>query len=129
MMASGFLLRRGFFVSRRTRERKNSPFSHRPQCTLFTPPSLNSTHQKKCITVVFDSSWDDCNTYETKREKKCLCKVLVRGRGGGWQTSRVMVYVKMVNESARGTTSSSEPLLFFSYCYYIASIEYPGGVL
>ena len=115
-------------MSRRTRERKNSPFSHRPQCTLFTPPSLNSTHQKKYITIVFDSSWDDCNTYETKREKKCLCKVLVRGRGGGgWLTSRVMVYVKMVNESARGTTSSSEPLLFFNYCYYIASIEYPGG--
>ena len=47
MMASGFLLRRGFFVSRRTRERKNSPFSHRPQCTLFTPPSLNPTPPKK----------------------------------------------------------------------------------
>ena len=54
----------------------------------------------------------------------------MRGRGGGgWLTSRVMVYVKMVNESARGTISSSEPLLFFNYCYYIASIEYPGGVL
>ena len=38
-----------------------------------------------------------------------------------------MVYVKMANESARGTTSSREPLLFFDYCYYIASIEYPGG--
>ena len=47
--------------------------------------------------------------------------------GGGWLTSRVMVYVKMVNENARETTSSSEPLLFFNYCYYIASIEYPGG--
>ena len=32
--------------------------------------------------------------------------------GGGWLTSRVMVCVKMVNESARGTTSSLEPLLF-----------------
>ena len=52
-----------------------------------------------------------------------------KGGGGGWLTSRVMVYVTMVNESARGTTSSSEPLLFFNYCYYIASIEYPGGVL
>ena len=49
--------------------------------------------------------------------------------GGGDLTSRVMVYVKIVNESARGTTSSSEPLLFFNYCYYIASVEYPGGVL
>ena len=48
-------------VIRRTRERKNSPFSHRPQCTLFTPPSLNPTPPKKCITIVFDSYWDDCN--------------------------------------------------------------------
>ena len=47
--------------------------------------------------------------------------------GEGGVTSRVMVYVKIVNESARGTTSSSEPLLFFNYCYYIASIEHPGG--
>ena len=53
-----------------------------------------------------------------------MCKEL---GGEGGLTRRVMVYVKMVNESARGTTSSSEPLLFFNYCYYIASIEYPGG--
>ena len=49
------------------------------------------------------------------------------GGGGGGLTSRVMVYVKMVNESVRGTTSSSEPLLFFNYFYAIASIEYPVG--
>ena len=47
--------------------------------------------------------------------------------GGGELTSRVMVYVRIVNESARGTTSSSEPLHFLNYYYYIASIEYPGG--
>ena len=49
------------------------------------------------------------------------------GMGGGGLTSRVMVYVKMVNESARGTTSSSEPLVFFNYFYAIASKEYPVG--
>ena len=43
-------------------------------------------------------------------EKNVCEKILVRG--GGWLTSRVMVYVKMVNESALGTTSSSAPLLF-----------------
>ena len=53
--------------------------------------------------------------------------MLVRGRGANKSRYLVMVYVKMVNESARGTTSSSEPLLFFNYYYYIASIEYPGG--
>ena len=44
-------------------------------------------------------------------------------RGGGGLTSRVMVYVKMMNESARGTTSSFAPLLFLT----IAIIRIPSG--
>ena len=48
------------------------------------------------------------------------------GRRGGEEeglTSRVMVYVKMMNESARGTTSSSASLLFL----IIAIIRIPSG--
>ena len=46
-----------------------------------------------------------------------------RRGGGGGLTSRVMVYVKMMNESARGTTSSFAPLLFL----IIAIIRIPSG--
>ena len=62
MTASGFLLRRGFFVSRRTGERKKFTIfgiDHNAPCLLRLP--LIPPHQKKCITIVFDSSWDDCN--------------------------------------------------------------------
>ena len=36
---------------------------------------------------------------------------LGEGRGGGGLTRRVMLYVKMVNESAQGTTSSMQRAL------------------
>ena len=49
-----------------------------------------------------------------------MCKDL---GGEGALTSRVMVYVKMMDESARGTTSSSAPLLFL----IIAIIRMPSG--
>ena len=66
--------------------------------------------------MVFDSSWgDDCNTQEKKNREKCLCKDL---GGEGRLTSRVMVYVKMMNESARGDDFVLCALTFFNYCYY-----------
>ena len=42
-------------------------------CTLFTP------HPKFCITIVFDSSWYDCNTLE-KLDKKIM-QTFGGGRG------------------------------------------------
>ena len=46
------------------------------------------------ITIVFDFSWDDCNTQE---KLKTMVMYFFFGWGGGGGTICIMVSVKMVN--------------------------------
>ena len=54
---------------------------------------LPSPPYKFCLTIVFDFSWDDCNT-QKKLETMVMDKL---GGGGGAATRCIVVYVKMVN--------------------------------
>ena len=70
----------------------NPLFSHRSKCTFVFPPippppppkkkkKRKKEKEKKCITIVFDFSWDDRNTQEK------LETIVIQ----------IMVYVKMIN--------------------------------
>ena len=52
---------------------------------VYLPPPY-----KFCLTIVFDFSWDDCNT-----QKKL--ETMVMEKLGGGATRCIVVYVKMVN--------------------------------
>lgn len=85
--------KRIFCVIRRTREREklhhfhidhNAPYLPRLPLTSSPPPS---PHQKKCITTIFDSSWDDLIPRRQKG-KKPFVQNFGEGRGAGVNKSR-----------------------------------------
>ena len=74
----------------------NSPLSHRPWCTLFTPA-------KFYITVVFDFAWDDCNTQEE------LETMVMQFFFGGWAVNKVQ-------EPAIQSCDTGQQIAFFDSC-------------
>ena len=64
--------------------RTHSPTAHLPKCTLFAPPP-----SQFCIIIVFNFSWDGCNTQE-----KWKTKVM---QNFGEQTRCIMWDVQVVN--------------------------------
>ena len=61
------------------KKNRNSPFPHKPKCTLFTPPP---PPPQFCLTIVFDFSWDDCTTHE--KFEMMVMQIFFRvGSGGG----------------------------------------------
>ena len=58
---------------------------------VYLPPPPH----KFCLTIVFDFSWDDCNTQ--KKLETMVMEKLVGGGGGVRATRCTVLYVKMVN--------------------------------